>query len=49
MSEKLELEQLPAAGEPAPVGLNAVGDLRRLSAVPGRSQRRDGTDPDDRR
>jgi flagellar motor switch protein FliN/FliY len=34
MSEKLELEQLPAAGETAPVGLNAVGDLRRLSAVP---------------
>jgi flagellar motor switch protein FliN len=34
MSEKLELEQLPTAGEPAPVGLNAVGDLRRLSAVP---------------
>ena len=34
MSEKLELEQLPAAGEPASVGLNAVGDLRRLSAVP---------------
>jgi flagellar motor switch protein FliN len=34
MSEKLELEQLPATGEPAPVGLNAVGDLRRLSAVP---------------
>ena len=34
MSEKLELEQLPAAGEPTPVGLNAVGDLRRLSAVP---------------
>jgi len=35
MSEKLELEQLPAGdGEPAPVGVNAVGDLRRLSAVP---------------
>jgi flagellar motor switch protein FliN/FliY len=33
MSEKLELEQLPV-GEPAPAGLNAVGDLRRLSAVP---------------
>ena len=35
MSERLELEQLPAgAGEQAPAGLNAVGDLRRLSAVP---------------
>jgi flagellar motor switch protein FliN/FliY len=34
MSEKLELEQLPASGEPAAVGLNTVGDLRRLSAVP---------------
>src|SRR5271170_1012703 len=35
MSEKLELEQLPAgAGEPAAIGLNAVADLRRLSAVP---------------
>jgi flagellar motor switch protein FliN len=34
MSEKLELEQLPAgAGDSAP-GLPAVGDLRRLSAVP---------------
>jgi flagellar motor switch protein FliN/FliY len=33
MSEKLELEQLPT-GEPAAGGLNAVGDLRRLSAVP---------------
>jgi flagellar motor switch protein FliN/FliY len=34
MSEKLELEQLPAgAGDPGP-GVNAVGDLRRLSAVP---------------
>jgi flagellar motor switch protein FliN len=33
MSERLELQQLPAAGEPA-VGLNSVGDLRRLSAVP---------------
>jgi flagellar motor switch protein FliN/FliY len=33
MTEKLELEQLPA-GEPAPAGLDAVGDLRRLSAVP---------------
>jgi flagellar motor switch protein FliN len=35
MSERLELEQLPAvAGEQAPAGPNAVGDLRRLSAVP---------------
>jgi flagellar motor switch protein FliN len=35
MSEKLELEQLSASdGEPAPAGLNGVGDLRRLSAVP---------------
>jgi flagellar motor switch protein FliN len=35
MSEKLELEQLPVGGgESAPVGLGAVGDLRRLSAVP---------------
>jgi flagellar motor switch protein FliN len=34
MSEKLELEQLPAgAGEPTH-GPTAVGDLRRLSAVP---------------
>ena len=34
MSEKLELEQLPTgAGEPAH-GPTAVGDLRRLSAVP---------------
>jgi flagellar motor switch protein FliN/FliY len=33
MSEKLELEQLPAAGDPAP-GLSTAGDLRRLSAVP---------------
>jgi flagellar motor switch protein FliN len=33
MSEKLELEQLPTAGgTPSPLG--AVGDLRRLSAVP---------------
>ena len=33
MTEKLELEQLPTAGGPhAP--LSAVGDLRRLSAVP---------------
>jgi flagellar motor switch protein FliN len=35
MSERLELEQLPAAGaEHALTGMNAVGDLRRLSAVP---------------
>jgi flagellar motor switch protein FliN/FliY len=34
MSERLELQQLPAAGEPAAVGPNTVGDLRRLSAVP---------------
>jgi flagellar motor switch protein FliN len=35
MSEKLELEQLPSgAGDPAPVSLNGVADLRRLSAVP---------------
>src|ERR1700758_1934097 len=35
MSEKLELEQLPSgAVEPAPVGLGALGELRRLSAVP---------------
>src|SRR5690348_8899410 len=34
MSEKLELEQLPAgAGEPTH-GPTGVGDLRRLSAVP---------------
>jgi flagellar motor switch protein FliN/FliY len=34
MSEKLELEQLPAgAGEPGH-GRTSVGDLRRLSAVP---------------
>ena len=34
MSEKLELEQLPAgAGDLVP-GVSAVGDLRRLSAVP---------------
>ena len=34
MSEKLELEQLPAGiGEPTQ-GPTAVGDLRRLSAVP---------------
>ena len=34
MSEKLELEQLPVAAEHAPVRPSAVGDLRRLSAVP---------------
>src|SRR5689334_1791285 len=34
MSEKLELEQLPAGGEQAPPGPSGVGDLRRLSAVP---------------
>jgi flagellar motor switch protein FliN/FliY len=35
MSERLELEQLPAVtGDPAPAGVNGVGDLRRLSAVP---------------
>ena len=35
MSERLELEQLSAAtGDLAPSGLNGVGDLRRLSAVP---------------
>jgi flagellar motor switch protein FliN len=35
MSERLELEQLAAtAGEQAPTGVNAIGDLRRLSAVP---------------
>jgi flagellar motor switch protein FliN len=35
MSEKLELEQLPAlAGEHLPAATGAVGDLRRLSAVP---------------
>ena len=35
MSEPLELEQLPAmTGEPAPGASSAVGDLRRLSAVP---------------
>jgi flagellar motor switch protein FliN/FliY len=33
MSERLELEQLPAGDQGAP-GLGAVGDLRRLSAVP---------------
>ncbi|MBV9606592.1 MAG: flagellar motor switch protein FliN [Solirubrobacterales bacterium] len=35
MSERLELEQLSATpGDPAPIGPGAVGDLRRLSAVP---------------
>jgi flagellar motor switch protein FliN len=35
MSEKLELEQLPAAaGENLPAATGGVGDLRRLSAVP---------------
>ena len=34
MSERLELEQLPAAGEAVPAAAGAVGDLRRLSAVP---------------
>jgi flagellar motor switch protein FliN/FliY len=34
MSEKLELEQLPATGEALPAPNGAVGDLRRLSAVP---------------
>jgi flagellar motor switch protein FliN/FliY len=33
MSERLELEQLPV-GEPTPGPTGAVGDLRRLSAVP---------------
>jgi flagellar motor switch protein FliN/FliY len=33
MSEKLQLEQLPT-GEQPQAGLNGVGDLRRLSAVP---------------
>jgi flagellar motor switch protein FliN len=34
MTDKLELEQLPAlAGDAAPT-VNAIGDLRRLSAVP---------------
>ena len=33
MSERLELEQLPNAGEHGPA-VNGVGDLRRLSAVP---------------
>src|SRR5579884_1449034 len=35
MSESLELEQLSATGgEAAPIAPGAVGDLRRLSAVP---------------
>lgn len=35
MSEKLELEQLPAvAGEHFPAPTGGTGDLRRLSAVP---------------
>jgi flagellar motor switch protein FliN/FliY len=35
MSERLELEQLQGgAAEPASAGVNGVGDLRRLSAVP---------------
>jgi flagellar motor switch protein FliN/FliY len=35
MSERLELEQLPGGpGDAIPSPLNAVGDLRRLSAVP---------------
>ena len=35
MSEKLELEQLSAgAGDQGLAGVNSVGDLRRLSAVP---------------
>jgi flagellar motor switch protein FliN len=35
MSDRLELEQLSApAGEAAPIAAGAVGDLRRLSAVP---------------
>ena len=35
MSERLELEQLPAAaGDGLPAANGAVGDLRRLSAVP---------------
>jgi flagellar motor switch protein FliN len=33
MSERLELEQLPTGGDHGP-GVNGVGDLRRLSAVP---------------
>ena len=34
MSEKLELEQFAASGGDQAPSLNAVGDLRRLSAVP---------------
>ena len=35
MSERLELEQLPAlAGESAPAAAGGIADLRRLSAVP---------------
>ncbi len=34
MSEKLELEQFAAGGGDQAPSLNAVGDLRRLSAVP---------------
>src|ERR1700760_1523685 len=35
MSEKLELEKLTTgAGEPGSAGVDSVGDLRRLSAVP---------------
>lgn len=35
MSERLELEQLPAIpGDNVPAATGAVGDLRRLSAVP---------------
>jgi flagellar motor switch protein FliN len=35
MSEKVELEQLPAmAGENLPAAAGGAGDLRRLSAVP---------------
>jgi flagellar motor switch protein FliN/FliY len=34
MSEKLELEQLPTGGAEPGQGPTAVGDLRRLSAVP---------------
>ena len=34
MSEKLELEQLPAGASEPSHGPTAVGDLRRLSAVP---------------
>ena len=35
MSEKVELEQLPAlAGDSAPAATGGIADLRRLSAVP---------------